>query len=67
MPRVKSEVWKMFIKTNTGGKCKLCHSEVKSTEGTTNLKKHLARRHPKFNLDAPQDSHLTNQVITHIT
>lgn len=55
MPPVRSNAWKMFVKTSFGGKCKLCQCEVKTYGNTTNLKKHLQRRHPKFlNTDAKQ-------------
>lgn len=42
---LKSEVWVHFIKTNEGGICKHCLKEVKGVGNTTNLKKHLLRRH----------------------
>lgn len=51
MPLVKSNIWKVFIKTNIEGKCELCHCKVKTTEGMTNLRKHFTRPHPKFNLN----------------
>lgn len=41
----KSNVWAFFIKTPSGGTCKLCHTAVKSPSGTTNLKTHLTRKH----------------------
>lgn len=40
----KSIVWKYFIRTETGGKCKMCQMEVKSGGNTTNLKNHLKRK-----------------------
>lgn len=42
----RSNVWNLFSKTSAGGKCKLCLCEVKTSGNTTNLKKHLQRRHP---------------------
>ncbi|XP_066586680.1 E3 SUMO-protein ligase ZBED1-like isoform X2 [Prorops nasuta] len=46
----KSQVWKFFVKTNLGGKCKICQSEVKGSGNTTNLKFHLERLHPDVEL-----------------
>lgn len=48
MPPVRSNVWNLFIKTSSGGKCKLCHCEVKTAGNTTNLRKHLQRRHASY-------------------
>lgn len=45
----KSIVWKYFIRTDTGGKCKLCQMIVKTGGNTTNLKNHLKRKHEIFN------------------
>ena len=42
-------VWKHFVKSDTDETpvCKICSSQVKATSGnTTNLKNHLARKHP---------------------
>ncbi|KAJ8915340.1 hypothetical protein NQ315_008226 [Exocentrus adspersus] len=47
MPRTRSNFWSYFIKTKDGGQCKLCNTNVKSVGTTTNLKKHLERRHPR--------------------
>lgn len=46
----KSTVWQYFIKTQTGGKCKICQQEVKGSGNTTNLKFHLERSHPKLEM-----------------
>lgn len=45
-----SDVWNIFIKTKDGGKCKLCQVCLKTSGNTTNLRKHLKRRHPDFSL-----------------
>lgn len=44
MPR--SDLWKYFVKTKEGGEYKLCKLQIKSLGTTTNLKRHLERRHP---------------------
>ncbi|XP_043267648.1 uncharacterized protein [Venturia canescens] len=41
----KSQVWCFFIKTLTGGTCKLCGVAVKASGNTTNLTNHIIRRH----------------------
>lgn len=43
--KVKSIVWNYFIRTEIGGKCKMCQNEVKTGGNTTNLKNHLKRKH----------------------
>lgn len=40
-----SDVWKFYIKTSGGGKCKLCGKEIKSCGNTTNLMNHFRRKH----------------------
>lgn len=45
----KSIVWKYFIRTDNGGKCKLCQMIVKTGGNTTNLKNHLKRKHETLN------------------
>lgn len=53
MPPVRSDIWNIFIKSSsgTGGRCKLCSSDVKTSGNTTNLKKHLMRRHPNYKFE----------------
>jgi len=46
----KSVVWKYFVKTQTGGKCKICELNVKTSGNTTNLKYHLEHSHPKIEM-----------------
>lgn len=43
----KSDVWKFFIRTSEGGRCNICQQVIK-TSGTTNLRFHLIRSHPKI-------------------
>lgn len=45
--KTKSIVWKYFLRTEGGGKCKMCQTEVKTGGNTTNLKNHLKRKHEK--------------------
>ncbi|XP_066590577.1 E3 SUMO-protein ligase ZBED1-like [Prorops nasuta] len=40
-----SAVWKYFVKTSAGGKCKICQKEIKGSGNTTNLKFHVVRVH----------------------
>lgn len=47
-----SVLWNYFNKLENGGKCKLCNAEVKTCGNTTNLKQHLKRKHPYFNLSS---------------
>jgi len=46
----KSVIWKYFVKTQTGGKCKICELNVKTSGNTTNLKYHLEHSHPKIEM-----------------
>lgn len=48
MSPAKSDIWHYFIKIKSGGKCKLCQREVKTSGNTTNLKNHLKRHHPSL-------------------
>jgi len=41
----KSDLWLHFIKNDSGGKCKYCLMNVKTSGNTTNLRNHLMRRH----------------------
>lgn len=45
--KTKSIVWKYFVRTEVGGKCRMCQIEVKTGGNTTNLKNHLKRKHEK--------------------
>lgn len=50
MPKIKTSVWRFFIKSGDGAICKICNREVKSGGeggGTTNLKNHLQRNHAR--------------------
>ncbi|XP_066596242.1 E3 SUMO-protein ligase ZBED1-like [Prorops nasuta] len=51
LPRA-SPVWKYFVKTTLGGKCKVCQKEIKGSGNTTNLKLHLERIHPNVELSS---------------
>ena len=42
----KSAIWKSFVKTATGGRCKICQLDVKTAGNTTNLHFYLRRAHP---------------------
>lgn len=41
----KNFVWKFFVRTETGGRCKIYQITVKTGGNTTNLKNHLKRKH----------------------
>ncbi|KYN07564.1 hypothetical protein ALC62_01462, partial [Cyphomyrmex costatus] len=43
----KSILWKYFIRTEIGGRCKMCQTEVKTSGNTINLINHLKRKHKK--------------------
>ena len=45
MGKVKSSVWRYFIKDLHGATCKLCQRYVKCSGNTTNLSNHLKRSH----------------------
>ncbi|KAJ8928549.1 hypothetical protein NQ314_018887 [Rhamnusium bicolor] len=49
-----SKVWSYFVKSENGGKCKLCQKFVKSSGNTTNLTNHLKRNHKKIYLNEKQ-------------
>lgn len=48
--RRRSNLWRLFVKTSSGGRCKLCNCEVKTSGNTTNLRKHLQRKHTNYSL-----------------
>lgn len=65
MPPERSTLWKAFVKVKKSSgacaaKCKLCHCEIKTSGNTTNLKRHLERRHhgylKKINIDKNEDT-----------
>lgn len=56
MPPTRSSLWNIFVKTSSGGRCKLCGHEVKTCGNTTNLKKHLIRRHPNYNVNPDENT-----------
>lgn len=41
----KSHVWSFFIKENGGGECRVCGVHVKAPGNTSNLAKHITRKH----------------------
>ncbi|XP_040151483.1 E3 SUMO-protein ligase ZBED1-like [Anopheles arabiensis] len=42
-----SDVWLHYVKSEGGGKCRYCQQVVSYTKGSTsNLKRHLSRKHP---------------------
>jgi len=45
--KTKSIVWKYFVRTEIGGTCKMCQTEIKTGGNTTNLRNHLKRKHEK--------------------
>jgi len=45
--KTKNIVWKYLVRTEVGGKCKMCQTEIKTGGNTTNLKNHLKRKHEK--------------------
>lgn len=46
MSSAKCNVWNQFVKTDFGGRCKVCLKEVKAKGGnTSNLKRHTQRHH----------------------
>lgn len=59
--KLKSEVWKHFIKDSKNpsfAKCKICQKQYKSSGNTSNLKEHLKRFHPhlkRFNEHEDED------------
>ncbi|KAJ8913310.1 hypothetical protein NQ315_010978 [Exocentrus adspersus] len=71
MPRVhvrRSNIWNAFVKTSYGGRCKLCQCEVKTSGNTTNLQKHVQRRHPHYSKETDYiDTVEPEQLQRHMT
>lgn len=59
---MSSVMWKYFHKLENGGTCKLCNAMVKTCGNTTNLKQHLKRKHPTFNLSATSGKYAKSSV-----
>ncbi|XP_066585542.1 E3 SUMO-protein ligase ZBED1-like [Prorops nasuta] len=55
-------MWKYFVKSATGGKCKFCQHEVKGIN-TTNLKVHLERAHPNIVVKESSCGNITPAVL----
>ncbi|XP_011708342.1 PREDICTED: uncharacterized protein LOC105463031 [Wasmannia auropunctata] len=55
----KSVLWNHFIKTKTGGTCKVCLTDVPTSGNTTNLRTHIKGKHREIFLQL-QDQNVQN-------
>ncbi|KAL1516436.1 hypothetical protein ABEB36_000354 [Hypothenemus hampei] len=62
MPKVKSELWNFFIKIANDGRCKFCSLDIKTSGNTTNLRKHLSRKHPNVHFTKKSISNKENLI-----
>ncbi|XP_066585169.1 E3 SUMO-protein ligase ZBED1-like [Prorops nasuta] len=66
VPPQKSVTWKYFVKVAGGAKCNMCHSTITTSGNTTNMLKHLQRKHPNLENVEPASKKLRTETCVEV-
>ncbi|XP_066590528.1 E3 SUMO-protein ligase ZBED1-like [Prorops nasuta] len=66
LPPQKSVTWKYFVKVAGGAKCNMCHSTITTSGNTTNMLKHLQRKHHNLENVEPASKKLRTETCVEV-